>query len=92
MNNQLLSELQLQAGGSHYPLINPEIQEAFARLVIKECVESVKRTNKSHTHTTYDLDLIEATIQRSINSINETFGLDYVYHTTSKSYKNITSE
>jgi hypothetical protein len=37
MNKELLKRLQLEAGGSHYPDINPEMQERFAKLIIQEC-------------------------------------------------------
>lgn len=39
MNKELLKKLQLQAGGSHYPDINPQIQEKFAELIVRECVK-----------------------------------------------------
>lgn len=38
MNKELLKKLQLQAGGSHYPDINPQIQELFAKLIVEECL------------------------------------------------------
>ena len=38
MNKELLRKLQLQAGGSHYPDINPQIQAKFAELIVRECV------------------------------------------------------
>ncbi len=37
MNKELLRKLQLQAGGSHYPDINPQMQELFAKLIVQEC-------------------------------------------------------
>ena len=42
MNKELLRKLQLQAGGSHYPDINPQIQEKFAELIVRECAELAK--------------------------------------------------
>lgn len=41
MNKELLKKLQLQAGGSHYPDINPQIQELFAKLIVQECLEQI---------------------------------------------------
>lgn len=38
MNQTLLRKLQLEAGGSHYPDINPEIQTRFAELIVAECM------------------------------------------------------
>jgi|APGre2960657373_1045057.scaffolds.fasta_scaffold223859_1 hypothetical protein len=41
MNKELLKEFQLQAGGSHYPDINPAMQARFAELLIQECVDNL---------------------------------------------------
>ena len=41
MNKDLLKKLQLQAGGSHYPDINPQIQELFAKLIVEECLTQI---------------------------------------------------
>ncbi len=73
--NKKLKELSLQAGGSHYPSINPDMQEAFARLIINECIDAVKSTNKHHAYTTFDLGLVESTIEKSVNAIQERFPL-----------------
>lgn len=35
----ILHNFSLQAGGSHYPTINPAMQEAFARMIIEKCAE-----------------------------------------------------
>ena len=35
--NELLKNLSLQAGGSHYPTINPQLQKKFAELIVQEC-------------------------------------------------------
>jgi hypothetical protein len=37
MNQELLKRLQLEAGGSHYPDINPDLQAKFAELIVLEC-------------------------------------------------------
>ena len=42
MNKALLREFQLQAGGSHYPAINPQMQETFARLIVEACMDAVR--------------------------------------------------
>lgn len=73
--NKLLKELSLAAGGSHYPSINPNTQEVFARLVIAECIKAVQRTDRALARTSYDHSVVEGTIQQSIKSINEHFGL-----------------
>ena len=56
MNTELLTEFQLQAGGSHYPDINPKQQEAFARMIIERCAELADQPS-SHPFNTYG-DLI----------------------------------
>jgi hypothetical protein len=33
-----LHNFSLQAGGSHYPTINPQMQEAFANMIVNECI------------------------------------------------------
>lgn len=35
----IIKELLLQAGGSHYPSVNPEQQQLFARLIAQRCAE-----------------------------------------------------
>lgn len=89
MNKELLKEMQLQAGGSHYPDINPQMQEAFARMIIKKCIEAVYNTNKTHAFTTFDRDMVDGTIQRSVKSIIETFGLGNEFYQSKESYKDI---
>lgn len=42
MNKELLRKLQLQAGGSHYPDINPQMQELFAKLIVSECINKIE--------------------------------------------------
>jgi hypothetical protein len=46
MNKELLKRFQLEAGGSHYPDINPKIQEQFAELIVRECADLVKHVAK----------------------------------------------
>jgi len=43
MNQELLKRLQLQAGGSHYPDINPDCQARFAELIVRECVDIIDK-------------------------------------------------
>jgi len=38
MNLELLKKLQMEAGGSHYPDINPDLQAKFAELIVAECI------------------------------------------------------
>lgn len=74
--NKLLTELSLQTGGSHYPHVNTELQEKFAKLVVDECIKAVQRTDRKLATTTYDSSVVEGTIQLSIKSIKEHFNFD----------------
>lgn len=40
--NEKLKYLSLMAGGSHYPMINPQLQQKFAELIIQECIGVVE--------------------------------------------------
>ncbi len=73
--NEKLAHLSLMAGGSHYPSINPDMQQAFANLIIQECIRAVQDTDTRHAMTTYDKTLIDTTIARSVDSIKKTFGV-----------------
>ena len=37
--NVLIKSFSLEAGGSHYPSINPNLQQKFAELIIRRCAE-----------------------------------------------------
>jgi len=37
-----IKQLSLQAGGSLYPGVNSELQQKFAELVIRECIEVIR--------------------------------------------------
>ena len=39
MNRNLLRKLQVEAGGSHYPDINPDMQTRFAELIVQHCID-----------------------------------------------------
>lgn len=47
--------------------------EKFANLIIDECVDAVKNTNKHHALTTYELNQVESTMEKSIHAIKERF-------------------
>ena len=40
--NERIKQLSLQAGGSLYPGINSELQQKFAELIIRECIEVIQ--------------------------------------------------
>jgi len=39
--NERFKQLSLMAGGSHYPSINPDLQQLFGELIIKECIQEL---------------------------------------------------
>ena len=53
-----LHNFSLQAGGSHYPTINPAMQEAFANMIIEKCAELASQPS-SHPYNSY-ADMIRA--------------------------------
>ena len=50
--NQVLKEMSLQVGGSHYPGINPHLQEAFAKMIVEKCAEIASQPS-SHPYDSY---------------------------------------
>jgi hypothetical protein len=49
MNKELLKKFQLEAGGSHYPSINPQMQEQFAKLIVNECINICEQGTVTQT-------------------------------------------
>lgn len=47
----------------------------FAELIVKECLLAIDKTNRHHVHTTFDEQLVEATLQKSKKAVKEHFGL-----------------
>ena len=54
----ILHNFSLQAGGSHYPTVNPAMQEAFAKMIIEKCAELASQPS-SHPYNSY-ADMIRA--------------------------------
>ena len=52
---------------------NREAILRFGKLVIAECISAVQDTDTRHAYTTYDKDIIDSTIERSVKSIKERF-------------------
>lgn len=75
MNKQILKDLQLQAGGAHYPDINPAMQETFARLIVEECIKAVQATPTHRAFTTFDLGIVQGSIEDCEKSIRKHFDL-----------------
>lgn len=71
-----IKELALEAGGSTYPEVGGKILERFADLLISECIDAVSNTGKQCAYTTYDLNVVQCTINMSVEAIKERFKED----------------
>ena len=78
MNEKLFKELALQAGGSHYPNVGGETLKQHTKLVVEACIDAVENTSTTHAHTTFDKNLIDATIEKSAQAIRDKFDLPLV--------------
>lgn len=89
MKKEALKEFQLQAGGSHYPTVNPDQQALFARLLVEECIGIIKEAPRGIALTTFQDSIVEAIQERCLKSICAKFGMNYEqYRINPKSYKN----
>lgn len=79
MKNELFKEIALQAGGSHYPEVGGEKLELFAKLLLEEVIKTIHKTPVHCAVTTYDLGVVECTIQKSIEAIENKFGMPHNY-------------
>lgn len=76
--NQQIKQLAEQAGSTHkqnlgvYQFYESELVE-FAKGVIDQCVHAVHHTNINHAGTTYDRQMAEATVERSVKAIHDKF-------------------
>ena len=76
MNKELLKEFQLQAGGSHYPNINPDMQAAFAKEIVKYCIDLVENAQlQDMVFTTYQKDFAQGVKERIAQQIREHFNV-----------------
>jgi len=73
--NKKIHQVALETGGSHYPITGGELLEQFALKIINECIVAVQNTNKHHASTTFSVGMVEATIEKSVASIMDTFEL-----------------
>ena len=56
--------------------------EKFAELLLLECIELVETTPRHCAFTTYDLPIVECTIQKTSERLHEHFGIQRTYKTT----------
>jgi hypothetical protein len=73
--NPKIKDIALQTGGSHYPEVNSTLLEKFATNIINECIDAVRTGNLGIAYTTFDQGVVDASIERSIASINHRFNL-----------------
>ena len=74
MNKKLLKEFQLQAGGAHYPDINPQLQEQFADQIVKYCIDIVENADlQDLVRTSWDKDFSTGVQQRIAQQIKNDF-------------------
>jgi hypothetical protein len=70
-----IKEIALQAGGSHYPEVGGDLLQKFADLLLLEVIEVVENTPKHCAFTTFQENIVECTIQKSIETLKTHFDL-----------------
>lgn len=70
MKTQIMSSLQTDSSGKWVSLEQVEI---VVDQIINEAVQAVKATDRTHAYTTFQLDLIEHTIAKSVQQLNSHF-------------------
>ena len=70
-----IKSLALEVGGSHYPDVGGALLQKFADRMIEECISAIKNTPTYHARTSYDLNLVEFTIEKTIESVKKQFNL-----------------
>jgi hypothetical protein len=79
MKNEILKEIALQAGGSHYPEVGGRTLEKFAELLLEKVIEVVQQTPIHCASTTFQLSIVECTVAKTVESIEKTFGIPHNY-------------
>lgn len=73
MNKELFKEIALQAGGSHYPDVGGQTLNQFADLLLAEVIKTIEKTPVHCAYTTYDLDKVQCTIAKTIETVKQRF-------------------
>jgi hypothetical protein len=77
MNDRLTELMKIAGTDSSGKWMGVDNAEAFAKLIIKECITAVEeKTNRHHIHTSFDNGLVEATISKSKIAIKQHFGVE----------------
>lgn len=82
MNNKIFELLELaQKSAALLSNSNESKQKIamgiFAESIISECLIAVDKTNTHHAITSYDYNIVKATISKSKQSVKEHFGMQY---------------
>jgi hypothetical protein len=80
--NQVIKKLALEAGGSHYPEVNPKQLIYFTELVVKECLSICQKVHDDFESDgqKYDIDWMQRQIAINIckSQIKQHFGIENV--------------
>jgi hypothetical protein len=71
--NQLIKELALEAGGSHYPDVNTKQLIYFAELIVKECNKAVLEVPRYYKD--YRSQIEDAVIEDCARAVLERFDM-----------------
>jgi len=69
----IYKRIALEVGGSHYPEVGGDLLEKFAEALVKECIDTVEKTPIHCAYTTHDLDIVQCTIDKSVEALKERF-------------------
>jgi hypothetical protein len=78
--NELLREFERESGLEIYGLGAKRdkweaAMEKFAKLIVKECLVAIDKTDTTHIYTTFDQGMVMGTIQKSKKSVQDHFGV-----------------
>ena len=72
--NELVKQIALQVGGSHYPDVGGKLLEKTVELVVKECIDAVSNADcRNIVYTTFDLGMEQSVKAKCVESIKERF-------------------
>jgi hypothetical protein len=85
--NTKFQQLSLMAGGSHYPTINPDLQQRFGQSIVLHIVgqieaETVRALEQNQTH-------VATTLQALALQILQSFDMPYHTHSSTKHHETL---
>jgi hypothetical protein len=89
MNKEILKELALQAGGSHYPEVGGATLEKFAELLLEEVIFTIQNEPTNCAMTTFQLGIVECTIKKTVENIEQKFSIPHNYERENESSSSI---